>query len=102
MPKFKAMYLFNKIYDFEGEKEIEAKDIKEAIEKFKKAGRRGHLIGETFETGDKPVYQPVKMHVYNSEKFSDYVEAQESEDAFEIEESADIASDLDFTFDDPK
>ena len=40
------------------------------------------------------------MHVYNSEKFSDYVEAQESEDAFETEESADIASDLDFTFED--
>ena len=34
MPKFKAEYLFNKIYDFEGVKEIEAKDIKEAIEKF--------------------------------------------------------------------
>ena len=101
MPKFKAMYLFNKIYDFEGEKEIEAKDIKEAIEKFKKAGRRGHLIGETFETGDKPVYQPVRMHVYNSEKFSDDVEARDSDDSFG-EESADVASDLDFTFDDPK
>ena len=100
MPKFKAEYLFNKIYDFDGVKEIEAKDIKEAIEKLKKAGRRAHLIDETFETGDKPVYQPVKMHVYNSEKFSDYVEAQESEDAFETEESADIASDLDFTFED--
>ena len=37
MPKFKAEYLFNKIYDFDGVKEIEAKDIKEAIEKFKKA-----------------------------------------------------------------
>ena len=101
MPKFKAMYLFNKIYDFEGEKEIEAKDIKEVIEKFKKAGRRGHLIGETFETGDKPVYQPVRMHVYNSEKFSDDVEARDSDDSFG-EESADVASDLDFTFDDPK
>ena len=101
MPKFKAMYLFNKIYDFEGEKEIEAKDIKEAIEKFKKAGKRGHLIGETFETGDKPVYQPVRMHVYNSEKFSDDVEARDSDDSFG-EESADVASDLDFTFDDPK
>ena len=101
MPKFKAMYLFNKIYDFEGEKEIEAKDIKEAIEKFKKAGRRGHLIGETFETGDKPVYQPVRMHVYNSEKFSDDVEARDSDDSFG-EESADVASDLDFTFDDLK
>ncbi len=101
MPKFKAMYLFNKIYDFEGEKEIEAKDIKEAIEKFKKAGRRGHLIGETFETGDKPVYQPLRMHVYNSEKFSDDVEARDSDDSFG-EESADVASDLDFTFDDPK
>ena len=31
MPKFKAEYLFNKIYDFDGVKEIEAKDIKEAI-----------------------------------------------------------------------
>jgi len=101
MPKFKAMYLFNKIYDFEGEKEIEAKDIKEAIEKFKKAGRRGHLIGETFETGDKPVYQPLRMHVYNSEKFSDDVEARDSDDSFG-EESTDVASDLDFTFDDPK
>ena len=101
MPKFKAMYLFNKIYDYEGEKEIEAKDIKEAIEKFKKAGRRGHLIGETFETGDKPVYQPLRMHVYNSEKFSDDVEARDSDDSFG-EESADVASDLDFTFDDPK
>ena len=101
MPKFKAMYLFNKIYDFEGEKEIEAKDIKEAIEKFKKAGRRGHLIGETFETGDKPVYQPLRMHVYNSEKFSDDVEARDSDDSFGVE-SADVASDLDFTFDDPK
>ena len=101
MPKFKAMYLFNKIYDFEGEKEIEAKDIKEAIEKFKKAGKRGHLIGETFETGDKPVYQPLRMHVYNSEKFSDDVEARDSDDSFG-EESADVASDLDFTFDDPK
>ena len=101
MPKFKAMYLFDKIYDFEGEKEIEAKDIKEAIEKFKKAGRRGHLIGETFETGDKPVYQPLRMHVYNSEKFSDDVEARDSDDSFG-EESADVASDLDFTFDDPK
>ena len=39
MPKFKAEYLFNKIYDFDGVKEIEAKDIKEAIEKFKKAGK---------------------------------------------------------------
>jgi len=101
MPKFKAMYLFNKIYDFEGEKEIEAKDIKEAIEKFKKAGRRGHLIGETFETGDKPVYQPLRMHVYNSEKFSDDVEARDSDDSFG-EESPDVSSDLDFTFDDPK
>ena len=32
MPKFKAVYLFDKIYDFEGIKEIEAKDIKEAVE----------------------------------------------------------------------
>ena len=45
MPKFKAMYLFNKIYDIEGEKEIEAKDIKEAIEKFKKA-----LDNKTYES----------------------------------------------------
>ena len=55
----------------------------------------------TFETGDKPVYQPVKMHVYNSEKFSDYNEAQESDDPFG-EESPDVSSDLDFTFEDPE
>ena len=100
MPKFKAMYLFNKIYDFEGEKEIEAKDIKEAIEKLKKAGRRGHLIDETFETGDKPIYNPRRMHVYNADKFNDYSEAEGSLGIGE--ESADVASDLDFTFDDPK
>ena len=41
------------------------------------------------------------MHVYNSEKFSDDVEARDSDDSFG-EESADVASDLDFTFDDPK
>ena len=40
MPKFKAKYIFDKMYEFEGEKEIEAKDIKEAIEKLKKAGRK--------------------------------------------------------------
>ena len=57
MPKFKAEYLFNKVYDFDGVKEIEAKDIKEAIEKFKKAGRRAHLIDETFETGIKKTVQ---------------------------------------------
>ena len=70
MPKFKAKYIFDKMYEFEGEKEIEAKDIKEAIEKLKKAGRRGHLIDETFEVDDKPFYSPRRMHVYNSEKFN--------------------------------
>ena len=100
MPKFKAMYLFNKIYDFEGEKEIEAKDIKEAIEKLKKAGRRGDLMDETFETGDKPLYSPRRMHVYNADKFNDYSEAEGSLGIGE--ESTDVASDLDFTFDDPK
>lgn len=80
MPKFKAVYLFDKIYDFEGIKEIEAKDINEAIEKLKKAGRRGHLIDETNETGDKPIYSPKGMHVFNSEKFSDENEARESLD----------------------
>ena len=99
MPKFKAKYIFDKMYEFEGEKEIEAKDIKEAIEKLKKAGRRGHLIDETFEVDDKPFYSPRRMHVYNSEKFSDYNEAQESDDPF-VEESSDVSSDLDFTFED--
>jgi hypothetical protein len=98
MPKFKAEYLFNKIYDFEGVKEIEAKDIKEAIEKLKRVGKNGHLLDEIIEIVDKPVYQPVHMHVYNSEKFNDFIEAQESDDAFE-KESPDIASHLDFNFD---
>ena len=39
------------------------------------------------------------MHVYNSEKFNDYNEAQESDDPFG-EESPDVSSDLDFTFED--
>ena len=33
MPKFKAVYLFDKIYDFEGIKEIEAKDILKILKK---------------------------------------------------------------------
>ena len=49
MTKFKAEYLFNKIYDFEGVKEIEAKDIKEAIEKLKRVGKNGHLLDEIIE-----------------------------------------------------
>ena len=100
MPKFKAVYLFDKIYDFEGIKEIEAKDINEAIEKLKKAGRRGHLIDETNETGDKPIYSPKGMHVFNSEKFSDENEARESLD-FDGN-SPDVVIDEDFTFEDPK
>ena len=87
MPKFKAVYLFDKIYDFEG-----IKDIKEAVEKLKKAGRRGHLIDENYDTGEKPIYSPRRMHVFNSEKFSDIIEAQENED------SPDVVIDEDFTF----
>ena len=40
------------------------------------------------------------MHVYNADKFNDYSEAEGSLGIGE--ESADVASDLDFTFDDPK
>ena len=98
MPKFKAVYLFDKIYDFEGIKEIEAKDIKEAVEKLKKAGRRGHLIDETNDTGDKPIYSPKGMHVFNSEKFSDENEARESLDL--DGNSPDVVIDEDFTFED--
>ena len=41
MPKFKADYLFNKIYDFEGVKEIEAKDIKKLLKNLKKLEEEG-------------------------------------------------------------
>ena len=99
MPKFKAKYIFDKMYEFEGEKEIEAKDIKEAIEKLKKAGRKGHLIDETFEVDDKPFYSPRRMHVYNSEKFNEYSEAEETLGLGDVE-SKDVASDLDFKFED--
>ena len=92
MPKFKAVYLFDKIYDFEGIKVIEAKYIKDAVEKLKKAGRRGHLIDENYDTVEKPIYSPRRMHVFNSEKFSDIIGAQENED------SPDVVIDEDFTF----
>ena len=98
MPKFKAKYIFDKMYEFEGEKEVEAKDINEAIEKLKKAGRRGHLIDETFEVDDKPIYSPKGMHVFNSEKFSDENEARESLDL--DGNSPDVVIDEDFTFED--
>ena len=98
MPKFKAHYYFDKLYNYEGEKEVEAKDIKEAVEKLKKAGRRGHLIDETNDTGDKPIYSPKGMHVFNSEKFSDENEARESLDL--DGNSPDVVIDEDFTFED--
>ena len=50
------------------------------------------LIDETYDTGDKPIYSPRGMHVFNSEKFSDIIEAQENED------SPDVVIDEDFTF----
>ena len=40
----------------------------------------------------KPIYSPRRMHVFNSEKFSDIIEAQENED------SPDVVIDEDFTF----
>ena len=100
MPKFKAHYYFEKLYDHEGEKEVEAKNLKEAIEKLKNVGSKGNLMDETYETGDKPIYSPRHMHVFDSEKFNDYSEAEESLGIGE--ESTDVASDLDFTFEDPK
>ena len=99
MPKFKAHYYFDKLYNYEGEKEVEAKDIKEAIEKLKKAGSKGHLMDDSYETGDKPSYTPWRMHVYNSEKFNEYSEAEETL-GLSDSESADVASDLDFKFED--
>ena len=66
--------------------------VNKAVEKLKKAGRRGHLIDENYDTGEKPIYSPRRMHVFNSEKFSDIIEAQENED------SPDVVIDEDFTF----
>ena len=45
MPKFKAEYLFNKVYDFDGVKEIEAKDIKEAIILIDKVAKQAKDLG---------------------------------------------------------
>jgi hypothetical protein len=56
-------------------------------------------MDDTYETGDKPSYTPWRMHVYNSEKFNEYSEAEETLGLGESE-SSDVSSDLDFTFED--
>ena len=69
MPKLKAVYLFDKIYDFEGIKEIEAKDIKEAVENPQIESRNMIVKAYHKVIGDfKLAGNPIKMSSYKDEK----------------------------------